>query len=254
MQPMYIRTREQALTALGEILELPERRAQIVQSTVQVALCVEPATRSFMLDVQAGILSGGLDGLRERRRRAVEKLTETTIRRKAPGIDLRTDPLLEPIGLALDLLKMVDILVSTFPGVAARHPKWELARFIHENLPYVRESIEEGLRRRGKPEHPALEKKVLERIEDRKPWWPEWADPLKEASAHYVELLAKEPGEVNPAANDPEVVFHVVAMSDERAQDALRQLAGTRDDVLAYFRRLRARIDLVLTAQDRADA
>ena len=82
---MYIRTRDDAMDALGAILELPERRAQIVQSTVKVALCMTPEARTFMLDVQAGILSGGLDALRERRQAAVQKLTDTTIRRKAPG-------------------------------------------------------------------------------------------------------------------------------------------------------------------------
>ncbi|HEX7900689.1 MAG TPA: hypothetical protein VF950_23215 [Planctomycetota bacterium] len=251
---MYIRTRDDAMDALGAILELPERRSQIVQSTVKVALCMTPEARSFMLDVQAGILSGGLDALRERRQAAVKKLTDTTIRRKAPGIDIKTDPLLEPIGQALDLLKMVDILISTFPGVAARHPKWELARFIHENVSYVREAIEAGLRRRGKPEHAPLEKKVLAKVEEAKPWWPEWAQPLKEACAHYVRLLSKEPGDVQPQSNDPDVSFYIITMSDERAQEVLHLLVGTADKVLAYFRALRARIDLVLTAQARADS
>lgn len=251
---MYIRTRDDAMDALGAILELPERRAQIVQSTVKVALCMSSEARSFMLDVQAGILSGGLDGLRERRRAAMEKLTDTTIIRKAPGINVKTDSLLEPIGQALDLLKMVDILVSTFPGVALRHPKWELARFIHENASYVREAVEAGMRRRGKPEHAPLEAKVLARIEARKPWWPEWAQPLKEACAHYVRLLSKEPGDVHPTANDPEVLFLIVTMSDERAQEVLHLLVSTATEVLAWFRALRVRIDLVLAAQAKADA
>jgi hypothetical protein len=251
---MYIRSREDALDALGVLLELPERRSQIVQSTVKVALCMTADTRSFMLDVQAGILSGGLDGLKERRRAAMEKLTETTILRKAPGVNVKTDALLEPIGQALDLLKMVDILVSTFPLVAIRHPKWELARFIHENASYVREAVEAGMRRRGKPEHPSLEGKVLTRVETAKPWWPEWASPIKEACYHYVRLLSKEPGDVHPTANDPEVMFLIVTMSEDRAQEVLRRLVGTGTEVLAWFRELRARVDLVLTAQAKADA
>jgi hypothetical protein len=254
MPGMYLRTREDAMTALGTILELPDRRARIVQSTVKVALCMTPEVRTFMLDVQAGILSGGLEALQQRRRQAVEKLTETTVRRKAPGIDLRNDPLLEPIGVALDLLKLVDILVSTFPGAAIKHPKWELARFIHEQLDWVRGTIEEGMRLHGKPGHADLERSLITRIEDRRPWWPEWAQPMKEACAHYVAKLAKEPGEVHPQANDPEVLFHIVAMSDERAREALHALAGTADQVLAYFRGLRARVDLVSTAQARADS
>ncbi len=74
--------------ALAEILDLPERRQQIVQSTVKVAVCMTVETRRFMLDVQAGILSGGLDGLRAQREKALARLRETQVRRRAPGVDV----------------------------------------------------------------------------------------------------------------------------------------------------------------------
>src|SRR5262245_10998461 len=182
---MFIRTKDEAMGALTEILDLPERREQIVQSTVKVAVCMTVETRRFMLDVQAGILSGGLDGLRAQRVKALAQLRETQVRRRAPGVDVKTDTLLHSIGGALDLLKMVGILYETLPGVKERRPNWEVARFIHQNASYVRDIIEAGIRRRGKPEHAALEKKLLERIEEKKPWWPEWADSIRQACGYY---------------------------------------------------------------------
>ena len=234
--------------ALAEILELPERRAQIVQSTVKVALCLTSEARNFMLDVQAGILTGGLDELRRRRQEALARLSETRIRRRAPGIDVRKDPLLDEIGAALDLLKMVEILSEVFPAVGEKHPKWEIARFIHENQSYAREAMEAGIRRRGKPEHESLQAKILQRMAERKPWWPEWAESIRQACAHYVKGVSKA-DDVHPAANDPEILFYVLAMSEERARGVLNRMAGTSSELQDYLLHFRTRIDLVMTAQ-----
>ncbi len=249
---MLIRSKDEAMAALSEILDLPERRDQIVQSTVKVAVCLSAEARSFMLDVQAGILEGGLEALRRRRQEALEGLSETQVRRRAPGIDVRKDPMLEQIGTALDLLRMVDILAEVFPALAPRHPRWELARFIHENESWIREAVEAGLRRRGKPEHAPLEAKVLARIEERKPWWPEWADSMREACAHHVRTLAR-PGGAHPAASDADLLFQVIAMSEDRARAFLKCMAGTSADVANYLSEIRSRIDLLMAAQGEAE-
>src|SRR5690349_9780869 len=158
---MYIRSTAEALDAMGAILELPTRQSQIIQATVKIALCLDLSARAFMVDLQAALIEGGLDALKKRRDSAIARLTDTKIRRRAPGIDVKKDALLDEIGAALDLLKMVKILSEVFPGTAVRHPQWELARFIHENQGYVREAVEAGLRRRGKPEHAPLETKII---------------------------------------------------------------------------------------------
>jgi hypothetical protein len=248
---MYIRSKEEALGVMARILELPARPAQIVESTVQVALCMTSDARDFMLDVQAAVIGGGLEALKKRREEALAKLTETKIRRRAPGVDVRKDPVLDQIGLALDLLKMVEVVVEVFPALVPGHPKWEVARFIHENESYVREAVEAGLRRRGRPEHADLERKVLARIEEKKPWWPEWAESIRQACAHYVKTLAKA-GEVHPRANDPELLFAVICMSEERAREVLDRMARTSAELEACLAGIRARLDLVLTAQEEA--
>jgi|SRR5882672_8228540 len=245
---MYIRSKDEAMAAMGAILELPGRSAQIIQATVKLAVCLDSEARIFMMDVQAALIEGGLDAFRKRREAAMAHLSDTKIRRRAPGIDVKKDALLSEIGAEIDVLKMVKLLSDVFPAAAARHPQWELGRFIHENQGYVREAIEAGLRRRGKPEHAALEAKVVARIEEKKPWWPEWADSIKQACAHYVHTLSKE-GEVHPGANDPETLFYLIAMREERARDVLRHMAGTSDDLKGYLSGLRTRLNLVLLAQ-----
>ncbi len=256
---MYIRSKAEAMDAMGAILELPTRPAQIIQATVKLALCVDLEARALMVDVQAALIEGGLEGLRKRREAALAHLSDTKIRRRAPGIDVKKDPLLAEIGTAMDLLKMVKILSEVFPAAAQRHPQWELARFIHENQGYVREAVEAGLRRRGKPEHAPLEAKLIAKIEEKKPWWPEWAESIKQACVHYAHTLAKEPvpapppgekpGEIHPGANDPETLFYLIAMSEERAREILRRMAGTSQDLKEYLSALRTRLNLTLLAQ-----
>ncbi len=250
---MYIRSKDEAMAALAEILDLEGRSQQIVQATVKVALCLELEARRFMLDVQAGVIEGGLDAFRKKREDALAHLSETKVRRHAPGIDVKKDVLLDEIGVALDLLKMVQILTDVFPELGQKHPKWEIARFIHENQSYTREAMEAGLRRRGKPEHAALESKVLARIEEKKPWWPEWAESIRQACTHYGKGMARDPG-ILPAAHDPETWFHIITMSEDRARQMLNRLAGTSTDVADYLGQIRARINLVLTAQQEAGA
>jgi hypothetical protein len=244
----YIRTREEALGAMSAILEIPGRSQQIVQATVQVALCLDPEARAFMLDVQAALLTGGLEALQRRREEALSKLTETRIRRQAPGIDVKKDTLLREVGTALDLLRMVEILTQVFPAVGAKHPAWEIARFIHENESFSRESIEAGLRSRGKPEYATIEKQVLEKMDEKKPWWPEWAESIRQACIHYMKELVRR-SEAHPGANDPELLFSFIAMSEERARGTLNRMTETGSALIDYLGQVRLRMSLILTAQ-----
>ena len=61
---MYIRHQSDALDALAGILDLPDRRQQIVQSTIKIMLCLDAEPRMFLVDCQALLLEGGLEALR----------------------------------------------------------------------------------------------------------------------------------------------------------------------------------------------
>src|SRR5688572_6547586 len=71
---MYIRTKEEALDAVAEVLDLPERRDQIIQSTVKIMLCLDAEPRAFMGDCQALLIEGGLDAMRSKRRELLDSL------------------------------------------------------------------------------------------------------------------------------------------------------------------------------------
>src|SRR5260221_13328875 len=76
---MYIRNQDEAMQALAEILEIPERREQIIQSTVRIMLCLDVEPRLFLADCQALLIEGGLEALRSRRRDAAESLQDLPI-------------------------------------------------------------------------------------------------------------------------------------------------------------------------------
>ena len=71
---MYLRSREDALDAVAEILNLPERCDQLVQATVKIMLCLEVEPRLFLADCQALLVEGGLEALRRKRHDLLESL------------------------------------------------------------------------------------------------------------------------------------------------------------------------------------
>ena len=112
---MYIRTREEALESLAEILDLPDRREQIIQSTVRIMLCLEVEPRLLLADCQALLLEGGLDALAARRRDLVEAAEDLPI----GVLDPAEDHLFEEVAAALDALRFTEAVRQVFPGLRA---------------------------------------------------------------------------------------------------------------------------------------
>src|SRR5215831_7107500 len=102
-EPVYIRSREDALESLAEILALADRRDQIIQSTIRIMLCLEVEPRLFLADCQALLIEGGLENLRARRRLAVEAAENALV----GVIDDSEDKLFEEVASALDALRFV---------------------------------------------------------------------------------------------------------------------------------------------------
>src|SRR6185436_12659618 len=119
---MYIRTREDAMETLAEILDLPERRDQIIQSTIRIMLCLEVEPRLFLADCQALLIEGGLETLRARRREAVEALEDLPIVVEDPA----EDQMFEEIASALDALRFTQVVRQVFPAI--RGERWQIAR------------------------------------------------------------------------------------------------------------------------------
>src|SRR6185503_17958003 len=124
---IYIRNKAEALDAVAAVLALPERRQQIVQLTVRVAMCLDAEARSFLADCQAGLIEGGLDYMRKRRHDLLAARQE-----EGPEaiviVDSSEDQLLEQVGMALDALRLSEIVRQVFPAVREKHAPWEIAR------------------------------------------------------------------------------------------------------------------------------
>src|SRR3990167_7617422 len=70
----FVRTREDALDALGEILDLEDRAVQIVRVTGLIGICLHEDPRRFLVDCQASLIENGLESLRRRRKESITKL------------------------------------------------------------------------------------------------------------------------------------------------------------------------------------
>ncbi|MBI2930535.1 MAG: hypothetical protein HYY16_02695 [Planctomycetes bacterium] len=69
-----IRGMQEARDALAEVLEMTVRRMQIIVIMQKIMICRTPDTRRFLGDAMAGLIEGGLDYMRKRRREAIEAL------------------------------------------------------------------------------------------------------------------------------------------------------------------------------------
>lgn len=69
-----IRGMQEARDALAEVLALPERRLQIIGVMMKIMLCRTRDTRRFLADGMAGLIEGGLDYMRQKRREAIEAM------------------------------------------------------------------------------------------------------------------------------------------------------------------------------------
>jgi len=70
-------------------------------------------------------------------------------------------------------------------------------------------------------------------------------------SLDYMKELSTR-GEVHPSANDPELLFDFIAMSEERARETLNRMTTTGSALLEYLAEVRTRMNLILTAQQEA--
>src|SRR5438552_19066309 len=119
---MYIRTTDEALENLAEILDLPERRDQIIPSTIRIMLCLEVEPRLLLADCQALLIEGGLESLRARRRDVVETAQDLPVAR----LDLLRSQLFQEIASALDAIRFTETIRQVFP--ALRADRWQIAR------------------------------------------------------------------------------------------------------------------------------
>jgi hypothetical protein len=213
----YIRTKDEAMDALGETLALPERRQQIIDVNVKIILCLHPEARTFMSDCLEGLIGGGLDEMTRKKLDALDAL---------PGEDVvvivnpEADRLYESVARALDALHIAGVSCDVFPVLAAEVDRWQIARAIILNEQGVRECVIEGLRARGSADQAHRAEFALKTlrlwIEQSK---PAWIDRLPVLRAAVTSLPMGE------------LALHVIAADDTHAAPFLELLE--RDAVAA---------------------
>lgn len=229
----YIRSKAEALDAVAAVLALPERRQQIVQLTVRVAMCLDPAARSFLADCQAGLIEGGLEYMRKRRHDQLAAQQQ-----EAPEaiviVDSSEDQLLEQVGMALDALRLSEIVRQAFPMTRERHAGWEIARAFLADEEELRKVVIEAVRAHGAGNSVVYERDRAE-IERRiVAVTPSWMASLPTLQAACEEVSPQDPH-----------LLAAIAVDDMRANLVVNLLAGSRNEALDYLRSVKTRIDQI---------
>src|SRR5262245_12073522 len=232
---MYIRSREDALDSLAEILDLPERRDQIIQATIRIMLCLEVEPRLFLADCQALLIEGGLETLRARRREMVEAEDLPVA-----VLDADEDQLFEEIASALDALRFTDVVRKVFPGIRAE--RWQIARSILLYESGVREQVSAAVRSRGDEAKIRAAREAVEGMVTA--LRPSWGDRVGAIRAACLETLRRmdvlEPDRLHEEAD---LLFELFAVSDRRAPALLEAIDvdfARAQDQIARLRELAA--------------
>ncbi len=213
---MYIRTQEEALSAVAEILDLSQRRDQIVQSTVKIMLCLEAEPRTFMSDCQALLVEGGLEELQRRRRDLMDSIENAPL----VVLDPEEDRLFEATARAMDALRFSGVFFKVFPGFAGIHEGWVVARAILADEETLKRDLSAAIRaRRYAEEFDPARLSIEAMIIARRPDWIREVPRLRDACRRALRRAGEVPTERLDEEGD--AVFEVLATSDERARQVL---------------------------------
>jgi hypothetical protein len=238
---IYIRNKAEALDAVASVLALPERRQQIVQITVRIAMCLDPEARSFLADCQAGLIEGGLESMRKRRHELLAAAQE-----EAPKaiviVDSNEDQLLEQVGVALDTLRLSEIVRQVFPAIKEKHATWEVARTFLAAEEEVRKVMVEAVRAHGAGDSKVYEHCRAEMERRVNEVTPTWMATLPTIEAACAEV----------AAGDPHLLA-AIAVDDMRARLVVDLLASNHAEAIEYLKTVKQRIDTLHELENEAN-
>lgn len=238
---MYVRNKAEALDAVATVLALPERRQQIVQLTVRIAMCLDAEARSFLADCQAGLIEGGLESMRKRRHELLAAHQE-----EAPEaiviLDNTEDQLLEQVGVALDALRLSEIVRQVFPAIKEKHAAWEVARTFIAAEEEVRKVMVEAVRAHGTGDSKVYDhchEEMRRRINAGTPTGMAMLPTIEAACAEVV-------------SGDPHLLG-VIAIDDMRSRLVVDLLANNHAEAIDYLKTVQARIDTLHQLENEAN-
>ncbi len=239
---MYIRTKDEAIEAVAEILDLPERRVQIIQSSVKIMLCLDAEPRAFMADCQALLIEGGLEALRRKRREDLESMENVPI----VVLDPEEDRIFEAVGSALDALRLTDVVRQAFPEI--RHERWLVARGLLGDEARMQAAIARAIKSHGNGAEVAQAQEELEGIlQARRPAWGDRAGTLR--SACFDVLKGAQLADADRLHEEAELLFELFAADDERASALLAAIDGNPQEAVDQVNKVYTLLQAVRSVQ-----
>jgi hypothetical protein len=235
---MYIRHQSDALDALAGILELPDRRQQIVQSTIKIMLCLDAEPRMFLVDCQALLLEGGLEALRRKRQESLHAQDAVPIL----ILDPEGDRLFEAAACALDALRLTDVVRRVFPQM--RHERWIIARALLTDECAIQAQLSAAIKSHGQPDVVRCALASVDSIlASRHPAWGDRAGTIRAACVDVLKgARLTDPDCLHEEAD---LLFELFALSDERAEGLLAALDRDPEDAVAQVSHLYEALDAV---------
>jgi len=235
---MYIRHQGDAIDALAQILDLPERRQQIVQCTIKIMLCLDAEPRAFLSDCQALLLSGGLDALRRKRQESLHAQDTVPIL----ILDPEGDRLFEAVASGLDALRLTDVVRQVFPDV--RHERWVIGRGLLTQEAEIQAQLAAAIRARGEKDVLRCARGSVDSIlASLHPAWADRAGTLR--AACFDVLKGARLTDPDRLHEDTDLLFELFALSDERAQGLLDAIDRHPDDAVLQVTKLYEALDAV---------
>ncbi|MBI2933368.1 MAG: hypothetical protein HYY16_17120 [Planctomycetes bacterium] len=227
-----IRTREEALDALAQVLNL-DRRQQIVKITVYLAQCLTPETRQILFRAQEGLVEGRLE-TRVRERVAPEPETE-----EAQEKPITEDRVHGEIVVALEALKVAAVVFDVFPSLGTRFARWEVARAALHFPQEVRRLITEGT---DKSRAAAAEQTIANVVTRFRPWWHAQLTPLSEVCNRVWEQQPQSPWRVGAKS-----LLDIVATTELRAMYAAKDTIPNQQAMFEPLTKICAVLQRVLS-------
>jgi hypothetical protein len=244
---MYIRHQSDALNALAQILDLPERRQQIVQCTIKIMLCLDAEPRTLLSDCQALLIEDGLEALRRKRRDVLEHHESIPI----IILDPEGDRLFEAAATSLDALRLAEVVRQVFPDL--RHERWVVARALLAHEAEIRAQLAAAIKARGQCDVIRCARSSVESILAGS--HPMWSDRAGSLRAACVDVL-KGARLTDPDAlhQDADLLFELFAVSDDRAAALLVALDQDPEDAVRQVARLYEALDAIRSLEAAAPA
>ena len=235
---MYIRHQSDALHALAQILDLPERRQQIVQCTIKIMLCLDAEPRTLLSDCQALLIEDGLEALRRKRRDVLEHHETIPIL----ILDPEGDRLFEAAATSLDALRLAEVVRQVFPEL--RHERWVVARALLSHESEIRAQLAAAIKARGQVDVIRCARSSVESIlAGSHPMWSDRAGSLRAACVDV--LKGAQLADPDSLHQEADLLYELFALSDERAAALLVALDQDPEDAVRQVGRMYESLDAV---------